>query len=72
MCLLAQRIADINYWKGELERKLDDVYKEVDSLEVYKKRVEKAIESVQEPLHIAQTNLANRYVSCILIKSIAN
>ena len=52
---------DIKYWKGELEKKLDDVYKEIDSLEVYKKRIEKAIDAVQEPLHIAQTSLANRY-----------
>ena len=51
---------DINYWKGELEQKLDDLYKETDALEVYKKRVEKAIDAVQEPLHIAQTSLANR------------
>ena len=56
-----QRQNDIKYWKGELEKKLDDVYKEIDSLEVYKKRIEKAIDAVQEPLHIAHTSLANRY-----------
>jgi len=55
-----QRLNDIKYWKGELESKLDGLYKEIDSLEVYKKRVEKAIDAVQEPLHIAQTCLANR------------
>ena len=37
------------------------IVKEIDSLEVYKKRIEKAIDAVQEPLHIAQTSLANRY-----------
>ena len=56
-----QRIHDIKFWKEELEKKLDDVYKEVDVLEAYKIRVEKAIDSIQEPLHIAQTCLANRY-----------
>ncbi len=29
-------------------------------MEAYKRRVEKAIDSIQEPLHIAQTCLANR------------
>jgi tektin-1 len=43
-----------------LESKLDGVFKEIDSLEAYKRRVERAIESIQEPLHIAQTCLANR------------
>jgi hypothetical protein len=44
-----------------LEQKLDGIYKEIDTLECYKTRLEKAIESVQEPLHIAETSLANRY-----------
>lgn len=55
-----QRLKDIKYWKEELESKLDGVFKEIDSLEAYKRRVERAIESIQEPLHIAQTCLANR------------
>ena len=58
---LDQRVKDVKYWKEELEGKLDDVFQEIDAMEAYKKRVEKAIESVQEPLHIAQTCLANRY-----------
>ena len=57
---LDQRLKDITYWKQELEDKLDGVFKEIDSLEAYKRRVERAIESIQEPLHIAQTCLANR------------
>lgn len=57
---LEQRVKDVKYWKEELESKLDDVFQEIDALEAYKKRVEKAIESCQEPLHIAQTCLANR------------
>lgn len=55
-----QRLKDITYWKEELESKLDGVFREIDSLEAYKRRVERAIESIQEPLHIAQTCLANR------------
>ena len=55
-----QRLNDIKYWKEELEKKLDDIFYEIDNLEAYKVRVEKAIQSVQEPLHTAQTCLANR------------
>lgn len=57
---LDQRLNDIKYWKGELENKLDQVFHEIDALDSFRKRVEKAIESIQEPLHIAQTCLANR------------
>jgi len=57
---LDQRLNDIKYWKEELEVKLDDVFHEIEALEEYRKRVEKVIESIQEPLHIAQTCLANR------------
>ncbi len=55
-----QRLADITYWKKELEDKLNGVYNEIDSAEVFKKRIEKNLEFLQEPLHIAQTCLANR------------
>lgn len=55
-----QRVKDVKYWKEELEASLDKVFHEIDALESYKKRVEKAIESIQEPLHIAQTCLGNR------------
>ncbi len=58
--ILDQRLNDIKFWKGELEDKLDGVFHEIDALEAFKKRVEKAIESIQEPLHIAQSCLANR------------
>lgn len=34
-------------------------------MEAYKRRVEKAIESIQEPLHIAQTCLANRLLEIL-------
>lgn len=55
-----QRLKDVTYWKNELEGKLDGLFHEINDMEVYKRRVEKAIESIQEPLHIAQTCLANR------------
>ena len=59
---LDQRLNDVKYWKKELEDKLSGLFKEIDCMEAYKRRVEKAIESIQEPLHIAQTCLANRFV----------
>lgn len=55
-----QRLNDIKYWKEELEKKLDDIFYETDNLEAYKVRLEKAIASIQEPLHTVQTCLANR------------
>lgn len=55
-----QRLNDIKFWKEELEKKLDEIFYEIDNLEAFKVRVEKAIQSIQEPLHTAQTCLANR------------
>lgn len=55
-----QRLKDVKYWKQELEDKLAGLFREIDCMEAYKIRVEKAIESIQEPLHIAQSCLANR------------
>jgi hypothetical protein len=39
-------------------------------MEAYKRRVEKAIESIQEPLHIAQTCLANRLLEILFSKNL--
>ena len=50
----------LNIGKKNLKKKLDEVFYEIDNLEAYKVRVEKAIASIQEPLHTAQTCLANR------------
>jgi tektin-1 len=47
---------------------LDQVFHEIDALDSFRKRVEKAIESIQEPLHIAQTCLANRYYQKVTLK----
>lgn len=55
-----QRIFDIDYWKKELDDKLDGLSKEIDSLLAFKTRIEKAREACKEPLHIARQCLANR------------
>ena len=57
-----QRLFDIEYWKKELDDKLDVLTKEIESLLAFKTRIEKAMESCREPLHIARQCLANRYV----------
>ncbi|KAK3611711.1 hypothetical protein CHS0354_034380 [Potamilus streckersoni] len=55
-----QRLDDIHYWKKELEDKLSDITVEIDNLQAFKTRVEKALESTNEPLHIAKQCLMNR------------
>jgi len=55
-----QRLDDIKYWQKEVDDKLDGVKVEIDNLNAFKNRVEKAIESCREPLHIAQQCLINR------------
>lgn len=55
-----QRINDIKYWQKEVDDKLDSIKVETDNLLAFKTRIEKAIESCKEPLHIAQQCLINR------------
>lgn len=55
-----QRLNDIKFWKEELDNKLDDITTEIDSLRAFKTRLEKALESCAEPLHIAEQCLQNR------------
>ncbi|CAH1801530.1 unnamed protein product [Owenia fusiformis] len=55
-----QRIDDVNFWKKELDDKLDGIKNETENLMAYKTRVEKAIASCHEPLHIAKQCLINR------------
>ncbi|XP_076453416.1 tektin-1-like [Babylonia areolata] len=57
---LEQRLDDIRYWKKELDDKLAGLVTEIDSLLAFKKRVEKALQATDEPLHIARQCLANR------------
>lgn len=55
-----QRLDDIKYWKEELDNKLEGITTEIDNLLAFKTRVEKALESTVEPLHIARQCLVNR------------
>ncbi len=54
---LAERLHDITFWKGELERQIGDVIDETDKLLAQKKRLENALRATEIPLHIATDNL---------------
>ncbi|XP_064622368.1 tektin-4-like [Lineus longissimus] len=54
---LGERLHDINFWKFELEREIQDVINETDLLLSQKKRLENALRATEVPLHIATDNL---------------
>ncbi|ELT92180.1 hypothetical protein CAPTEDRAFT_182903 [Capitella teleta] len=54
---LAERLKDVNFWKAELEREINDVIIETDLACEQKKRLENALRSTEVPLHIASDNL---------------
>uniref|UniRef100_A0A8C8ZZB8 Tektin n=1 Tax=Prolemur simus TaxID=1328070 RepID=A0A8C8ZZB8_PROSS len=57
---LEQRLEEIRFWKKELDDKLEQLVYETEDLLTYKTRLEKALESFKEPLHITETCLAYR------------
>ncbi|KAM4795393.1 tektin-1 [Rhinophrynus dorsalis] len=57
---LEQRLEEIQFWKKELDNKLEDTVSEIEQLLAYKIRLEKALESCKEPLSIAQQCLLER------------
>ena len=67
VCFTDQRIDDIKFWQKEVDDKLDGIKKEIDALGAFQARIDKAIESCKEPLHIAQQCLANRYTNSRLV-----
>lgn len=54
---LCERLKDINFWKFELERNINDMISETDCLLEQKKRLENALRATEVPLHIATDNL---------------
>lgn len=54
---LAERLKDINFWKFELDREINDVISETDLLCEQKKRLENALRATEVPLHISTDNL---------------
>ncbi|KAM4044351.1 tektin-1 isoform 1-T2 [Anomaloglossus baeobatrachus] len=57
---LEQRLNEIDFWKKELDNKLEDTVNDIDQLLAYKTRLENALESCMEPLSIAQQCLIER------------
>ncbi|KAG9264883.1 tektin-1 [Astyanax mexicanus] len=47
---LEQRITDIQFWRQELDQKLQEIVQEIEVLVIFKNRVEKALEGTSEPL----------------------
>lgn len=57
---LEQRLEEVRFWKKELDGKLEQLVHETEDLLSYKMRLEKALESFKEPLHITERCLAYR------------
>lgn len=58
-----QRLEEVKFWKKELDDKLEQLVHQTDDLLTYKIRLEKALESFKEPLHITERCLAYRLVT---------
>lgn len=57
---LEQRLEEVRFWKKELGDKLEQLVYVTEDLLTYQTRLEKALESLKEPLHITQTCLEYR------------
>ncbi|CAH8446204.1 unnamed protein product [Schistosoma mattheei] len=54
------RIANVKYWKSEVNKKLQDTSEETEILDGYFIRLKKTLEATEEPLHFAQQCLLSR------------
>ncbi|XP_071673279.1 tektin-1 isoform X1 [Patagioenas fasciata] len=57
---IEQRREEIKFWKQELDNKLEQIVHETEVLLSFKTRLEKSLESCEEPLIVAQKCLLNR------------
>ncbi|XP_013399215.1 tektin-4 [Lingula anatina] len=57
---LQERVHDINFWKFELNREIQDIIAETDLMLAQKKRLENALAATEIPLHISTDNLNAR------------
>ncbi|CAF1934585.1 unnamed protein product [Rotaria magnacalcarata] len=57
---LGERINDIEYWKGELEKTKDKMKRKIDDVEFKRREVERLLGETEKPLRIAQENLYER------------
>lgn len=57
---LKERLHDVNFWKNELNREIEDLIAETDVLVQEKRRTQAALDATVSPLHIATEALNNR------------
>lgn len=57
---LKERLTDVNFWKTELNREIEDMINETDLLVEQKRRTNRALDATTAPLHIATESLNNR------------
>ncbi|XP_042772676.1 tektin-1 isoform X2 [Panthera leo] len=57
---LEQRLEEVRFWKKELDDKLEELVCTTEDLLAYRTRLENALESLKEPLHITQMCLEYR------------
>ncbi|GAA6233578.1 tektin-4-like [Lates japonicus] len=55
--LLGERLQEIHYWKSELQRHIDQLLADTESLLALKRRLEKALDATETPYAIATDNL---------------
>ncbi|XP_066878376.1 tektin-1 isoform X6 [Kogia breviceps] len=60
---LEQRLEEVRFWKKELDDKLEQLVHATENLLIYQTRLEKALESFKEPLHITEKCLEYSSVS---------
>ena len=57
---IAERLHDVNFWKTELNKEIEDIIAETDLLVEQKRRTQRALDATTQPLHIATESLNNR------------
>lgn len=57
---LSERLHDVNFWKTELNREIEDILAETDVLVSEKRCLQRALDATTTPLHIATEALGNR------------
>lgn len=57
---LGERINDVNFWKNEIASELERLLQEIERLQDCRSILEKAIQDIQGPLHIAEECLYYR------------
>ncbi|XP_055052953.2 tektin-1 [Misgurnus anguillicaudatus] len=57
---LEQKLQDIKFWRQELEQRFEEMVQEIETLIIFKSRVEKALGSCSEPLQVTLQCMTER------------